>query len=483
RLWATRNRGLRWLGPNGSLSPVDLGPEPLPRRLTSGRKLADGGYVLGTVSDGVVFLDARGKLRERWADPSLFESRLALPLHEGPGDTLWFRTAYFLWKAHANPDLRVFQLPDPGDLVRAIVDTPQGTFVLSHSTLFRLRTRPSRLEPTASFELARAMDVVGGKVLVGATGGVFEVEGSSVRPVWASNVVIEDIQGTETDPSLLVVGHLSGVTLLRRRGATYQTELEVPLGAYASRLTFVGPDEAWARYGGIDAVRLRRTGEAWEAKKFPGAGDRANTLSFVEGAPGQLWASRGHLGLHTVDRETGNLTHDGRFEARLGAEPGNTYLLLRADNPRTLYAESPAQGPLERVWWARRELGSPLAQAPWQEIPAWYLKGIGRYHSVRSAVKDRLLMGSQGQLLSIAAGVDTQARPPVAPLILEVTARSQTSTAVRRLDPRGEHIGWRERIEVRMASPEHHPGSRIEYRMRVPELSSRWSEWDSSTRR
>ena len=478
-------KGLFWWTPSDGLEPVALG-DLTPTTVYRGIRLPTGQYAIGTLTDGLYVFDARGQA-EHFTSPTLNGAGV-FRLLAADRDVVWVSNGHALQKLVLTSALRTFRLEREDQEFRGIQPTVSGAYVAASDGFYRLEPNASpggQLRPIAPLSRATSLHVGEGRIYVATEKGLTEVIDGRPTIVWKSKQNVSDVATHPAHPDNVFVGLYYGVAILRRSSrGKYEAIFTAEVPAEATDLVFVSSKEAWFR-SGYQPFRLVQSDGRWSLQNVdfqPLVGGRTFCY-FMTAENGRLWMANPQ-GLLEFDPAAAAFRMDFRLSTRLGFSSPAPALTVRPDNPRTLFAGHARGGTDIDVFIGVRSLEQRADEADWQPVKPWFLDTIQGYHISRAVVGDRYLIGGVGQLVSIRRGGDLAARVPRRPIVRSLRSWTASSTRTRTLRDEGETLAWHERgIEIRYASPEHHPYSRIEFRTRIAQLGTNWSPWSTSPRR
>ncbi|MEM6370959.1 MAG: ATP-binding protein [Myxococcota bacterium] len=393
-----------------------------------------------------------------------------------------------LQRLFIDDSLRWFDLARAGDVIGVQTDGGGGV-LLTNAGLFRVEQGTSgetQLRLQVPLDLGRSLHRDGDRWLVGAADQILAVEGERLRVVYAELGLFEDMASHPAHPELLFAGMNRQLVVLRRQhDGRFAAIQRVPTVVTVRDLTFTDGRTLWFRTGQRALKKLVKTSDGWELRTPELSEDFDSAQGYAQffAGPGRLWANFGTAGLHRLDPQ-GDFVPDPRLASTLGLEFPEPVLGGRPDNPEVLVAEGPGPDRFDRLWLAHREPSDAPHEADWHEIPTWYFGDMQSFNICRGVIDGRIFVGGVGQVYAIDVARAFSPSPPSQPLIRVLRSWSGSSTVTRHLAFEGETLPWKDRgLEIRFASPEHHPRSRMSYRTRIPQLGETWSPWDDSTRR
>lgn len=489
RLLGFFRAGLYWWTEAGGLEPVrDEGP-----RLTNvyrGEQLPRGGYAIASRSMGLHLLNARGQTTERLDQDGPLRSPVVSHIAVNEAGWLLGAAGYRIFLLDTDPARREFRIEPPPGEVRQIRSTSRGDYVLSRQALYRLRPDAS---PAGRLEVVYASDSddlfsfleVDGSIFIGGYGGLHELRGAALHPVWGEDRVVFEVAQHPERPQRLVVGTLYGLSVLDRTDDGFRTVYETELSNLATDIGFDAAGDIWFRVSRDRVLRLSERSDGFELRDFtppsPPGSPRPRYAELLATSTG-VWGNLQSVGVHRFDFNAEAFQVDPSLGARLGVD-GPT-LVARPMNPEALLVEYPWPDPIQRVWVAEARPGERPADADWRELSPSTLGRALDLHIARAVVGGRFLVGGIGTIASLDWKALPEPQDPPAPLLRRVQTWSETSTTSRALPPYDPTLQPNERgLELAIATVTPDPERDIVYRSRVRELSERWSPWDAAHRR
>lgn len=476
--------GLFWWSPQSGLQPVDGWSAELGLVLAA-RRLRDGRYAIGTARRGLVILGEDGA-PERWRAPDVLPANAVNDLVEVSPGVLWTDAGFGTVLVLADERVRRVPMPEASE-VRGLAAADGVGYVLGFRGLYRIETeggRPARLRLVEPFELARSLHRDGDRWLVGSVRGIEAVSGAApARSVWTAQEVVDDLASHPARPDELLAGLPNAVVVLARAAdGTYRERQRFGVPGTARDLCYLGPDEVWFRAGRNHPRRLLRVEGAWRLD-VPGGLEVVDAPGYTYLLRGgdDLWMTWGRTGLRRWDPEARRFTPDRRVAARLGLTYPQPILHYRMNAPEVLVAERMDGDVLRGLWVGVRRPDQAPHEARWSELPPWYLGDMQTFHIERGWLGGRVAFGGTDAVYLVAPDAAPLEGPP-RPLLR--VFRTRTASGARDLPDVGARLEWSERsVELRFASPDPHPGSRVEYRTRLARPAGAWSPWDRSPRR
>ncbi|MEO1232034.1 MAG: ATP-binding protein [Myxococcota bacterium] len=444
-------------------------------------RLATGCYAVGTHNSGLFILDGEGKI-EHWTAPNELPANNINSLHELEPGLLWMDAGFGSAVVLTNPSVREFDI-GPVE-VKGVVSDGTHLHVLTETALFRLEG-PS-LVPVADVPGARSLHRQGELWWVGTIRGIEEIRRGERRVVWPAEAIVEDLATSPDHPGELFAGVPNALVRLRRRADGTFEEVERFAAAGTVRdISFAGAEELWFRAGRNRPRRLIGANGSWTLESPGGLEvvDEPGYTYLLSDSSDRLWMTWGNKGLRRWDRGAESFVEDRRLASTLGVSYPQPILHYRMNNPEALVGELLDGEVLRRFWVGRREADQAPHQATWFEVPTWWLGRMQTFHIQRAAGHGQFLVGGVG-LHGFGEEELPPLDPPRPPLIRRFQTRTSSGTAARSLALEGEILDWSEHaVELRFASPEHHAGSRMEYRSRWLGSGAKadWSPWDTST--
>ncbi|MEP0545961.1 MAG: ATP-binding protein [Rhodothermales bacterium] len=305
-LLVTRNEGLL-IWRNGRFEPFATAADAyLSReRVYAGAVLSDSVFALTTISGTVVLMDRAGRvLRVLGQDVGLESDELVLYAYADRQGGLWLALDTGLLRVDVLSPLTSFgqQAGLPGAVYninridgQVYAATSQGLFRLESSgaSTRDVVGRYARFVPVGNFT-SQVWDVVevGGKVLVAANDGVYEIGGERPRLVLAGRAFVLSLSASR--PGLVYVGMKTGLALLQARGSDWEVTEHV---------------------GGVEVGEVR---------------------SATEGIDGSLWLGSSANGAARAWLDEGQLVGMQRYGEEEGLPPGPVTVYQSEGNLFTL---------------------------------------------------------------------------------------------------------------------------------------------------
>jgi signal transduction histidine kinase/DNA-binding response OmpR family regulator/ligand-binding sensor domain-containing protein len=255
----------------------------------SATRLSNGQYALGTLQEGIVIIDAAGRLRQRLHKAAGFQDDAVLSLFEDRQGGLWAGLQVGIARAETASPYRYFG-PSQGlegsvwemhrHDNRLWVATIMGLYYLNDSEEFRrMADVPSE---------CWALTAVGASLLVATFNGVYEVSGNQARRITTDFTF--SLHRSLQDPQRVFAGLSSGVRSLYIEGGRWRDE---------------------GKWEGIDE-EIRH---------------------FYETPDGQLWLTDYHQGLLLADFSAGYPLRPSlmRFDTLHGLPPANRVVVFPTD--------------------------------------------------------------------------------------------------------------------------------------------------------
>ncbi len=224
-LFLTKNNGFYHLK-DGSLIEADNFPNTFLSNLSlyDGLQLNDGGFVLGSISDGLIYLNASGELVYQINQDRGLANNTVLSLFEDNGSTIWLGLDYGISYVNLEAPYKVFN-DTRGFLgsVYASAIHEDNLYLGTNQGLFYRQLRGDNGFKFINGTQGQVwcLKEIDGKLLCGHNSGTFEITGDRATK-------ITDIRGTwniaklSNRPDMLLQGNYDGLYVLEKSGDSWQ---------------------------------------------------------------------------------------------------------------------------------------------------------------------------------------------------------------------------------------------------------------------
>ena len=437
----------------------------------SADRLADQGFVLGTISDGIRVYSQSWDPVYALGGGNGIRNNTVLSLHQDAGGNLWLGLDNGLICVNHQAPLKSFMDQENAlGTIYATADLDGWEYLGTNIGLFcRRRSGQSsfQLIPGSSGQVW-SLQRIGDRLLMGHHKGAFVVNGDRLEPTGAYS-------GTWTfipmpDAATLLAGTYQGIDVLRLKNGRWQWSHKVSGFSLSSRHLEPVSRDTWLVSHEYKGVFLLKTDPEWKAvtqvKVVPDSGKRIH--SSLAGFNGSVWYHCPE-GLFRFDAGKEVLVRQEWADEVLDTADYYSGRMVAVGDDALCFFRSDA------LIMMRREVTEDAFRFDILPVSVERLKPMRGFENLSLRDNSRLLLGGVNQYIQ----VDTDVRfpNPPEPSVFGCTAEIGNQPGIPL--PLNEPLvpGVASSVRIRFGSPFHQAYQEVRYRYRLSGVSEVWSDW------
>nr|WP_298790688.1 triple tyrosine motif-containing protein [uncultured Allomuricauda sp.] len=267
----TKNNGFYSIDDNGPVK-WETGVDDLLSEISlySGLQLSDGGFALGTISNGLMLTDADGTLIDHVDQTKSLQNNTVLSLYEDVDSNIWMGLDVGISFVNSGSPFRIY--PDSGGLVGSVYASAikDGNLYLGTNQGLFYKTIAGQSEfkfIEGTHGQVWSLEVIDGILFCGHHNGTYTVEKDRLNR-------ISDVQGTwkigeiADKPNLLLQGNYDGLYVLERTNNSWQLRNKIKGFEHSSRHFEVFEDEVFVNHEYKGVFKLQLSKDLLELKKM-----------------------------------------------------------------------------------------------------------------------------------------------------------------------------------------------------------------------